>query len=292
MFVSGNHNVITLRPVFHKTINESVINDFSYWISSKFFTYGPNALHELPPSWIHDFKSVAHSGNLSQHMVSKTFDSSIWDTVNAVWAFARGFHNLLIKQCGLSPDSVVSCRNQTQFKRMLYDEVLQAVCEDFDSQSFTLWNEYEYIGIWDEIKGIQIIKPINFSNMLSDCTSMQCSECMEYVENQGFKREPTVYHNFQYTWPTVIGSITLLGIFATVLMSLYFLTAAALPKSNISGGTSVLGYFMLLGLFLLFTSNLNFILAPTVATCGMRRFLLGFSYAIIFSGMLLKVLET
>lgn len=60
---------------------------------------------------------------------------------------------------------------------------------------------------------------------------------------------------------------------------------------QVTVGTTVLGYMILFGLLLLYAVNFAFILAPTEGTCGVRRFGLGLAYAIIFSGMLVKVMN-
>jgi hypothetical protein len=113
---------------------------------------------------------------------------------------------------------------------------------------------------------------------------MNCTIC---DQNGGYF---SVNHQtLQYPWPAALGGLSLFGAFLTVLTALYFFAAAALPNSNMCGGTSVLGFVILLGLLLLFTANLSFVLTPTEATCGARRFLPGLAYTVIFAGMLLKV---
>lgn len=99
-----------------------------------------------------------------------------------------------------------------------------------------------------------------------------------------------VFQFFSYPWAASLAGMALLGAFFTILVALYFLAAAALPNANLSAGTSVLGYLILFGLLALFIADLTFVLTPTETICAARRFLPGVSYAIIFAGMLLKVI--
>ncbi|GLH02510.1 Metabotropic glutamate receptor 2 [Gryllus bimaculatus] len=106
-------------------------------------------------------------------------------------------------------------------------------------------------------------------------------------------RPPSVYAPLGEAWAAALGGAALLGALLTALTALYFLAAAALPRSPsasaLAAGTSPLGHLMLLGLLLLFAGTLSFVLAPTAATCGARRFVPPLAYALVFSGMLLKV---
>lgn len=69
------------------------------------------------------------------------------------------------------------------------------------------------------------------------------------------------------------------------------MTSICLPFFQVSVGTTVLGYMILAGLLLLYAVNLAFVLAPDSGTCGVRRFGLGLAYAVVFAGMLVKVMH-
>lgn len=152
------------------------------------------------------------------------------------------------------------------------------------SNTFSLWVGSERIATWKQGIGLTISNPMYFQNYQSYCSEINCTVC---DQNGGYfsRTRQTV----QYPWAAALGGLSLFGVFLTILTALYFLAAAALPNSNMCGGTSVLGYLILLGLLLLFTANLSFVLTPTEATCGARRFLPGLAYTVIFAGMLLKV---
>ncbi|KAK6621448.1 hypothetical protein RUM44_001255 [Polyplax serrata] len=104
-----------------------------------------------------------------------------------------------------------------------------------------------------------------------------------------FLYQPMVYGSLNDPINGTLACLTLLGGLITLIIAQYFATFAALPNGVLPTGTSVLGYFILLGLFLLYTTNLSFLLTPLVSTCALRRFFIGFSYALVFSGMLIKV---
>ncbi|CAG2181373.1 unnamed protein product, partial [Oppiella nova] len=57
-------------------------------------------------------------------------------------------------------------------------------------------------------------------------------------------------------------------------------------------GTTVLGYQILFGLFMAYTTNFVFLIPVSTSVCALRRLGLSLSYAIIISGLLVKVLNT
>lgn len=152
------------------------------------------------------------------------------------------------------------------------------------SNTLSLWVGSERIATWEQGIGMTVSNVMYFQKYQSYCSGINCTVC---DQNGGFFfRNNQVVQN---PWAAALGGLSLFGAFLTLLTALYFLAAAALPNSNMCGGTSVLGYLILLGLLLLFAANLSFVLTPTEATCGARRFLPGLAYTVIFAGMLLKV---
>ncbi|XP_077511688.1 uncharacterized protein LOC144122047 [Amblyomma americanum] len=93
--------------------------------------------------------------------------------------------------------------------------------------------------------------------------------------------------NFRTVWGIVVTALSLLGMVLVIICALYFLMAFP-----VTVGTTVLGYMILVGLLALYAVNFAFVVGATEASCGVRRFLMGLAYSIIFSGMLVKVLNT
>lgn len=180
----------------------------------------------------------------------------------------------------------LSKTNTSKIRSFLQEELLHLSprMKKYRSNTFSIWVRSERIATWEKGIGLTISNSMYFQNYQSYCSGINCTVC---DQNGGYfsRNRQTV----QYPWASALGVLSLFGAFLTVLTTLYFLAAAALPNSNMCGGTSVLGYLILLGLLLLFTANLSFVLTPTEATCGARRFLLGLAYTVIFAGMLLKV---
>lgn len=81
--------------------------------------------------------------------------------------------------------------------------------------------------------------------------------------------------------------LTSVGILVTILLFVYLLVAYP-----VKGGTSILGYLLLFAVLLLYVLNFAFIVYPNYEVCAVRRFCLGVVYALIFSCMLVKVLNT
>ncbi|XP_023931843.1 metabotropic glutamate receptor 7-like, partial [Lingula anatina] len=88
-------------------------------------------------------------------------------------------------------------------------------------------------------------------------------------------------------WGLIIAILSGLGALVT-LMLLFYLLCFYPVKS----GTSVLGYYLLLGILGVYVHNFAYIFYPTDVVCGIRRFCLGLTYAVCFSALLLKVLNT
>ncbi|XP_067004310.2 uncharacterized protein [Anabrus simplex] len=292
--ITDNANIITLSPEFRKDRNGSFPTDEFYdWISSNFLRISPHEQRLFPPSWINELQAVNNT-TIKQKLQSLSL--SLQDTMNVVSAIAAGLHQFLNIECAhrFETASFLECRDSfTRRYKNLHDDILNIISLEYRTKNFIVWKGIKKAGSWNHGIGLQINNPDSFSNVYSDCSSMDCTECAQETEiHQISEMQPTIYHNLQYAWASILGGFTLLGAFLTIMTALYFLAAAALPHTNLSSGTSVLGYLILLGTLLLFISNLNFVLAPTPATCGARRFLPGLSYALIFGGMLLKVTTT
>lgn len=104
-----------------------------------------------------------------------------------------------------------------------------------------------------------------------------------------FVHEPMIYANLNDPVNAILACLTLLGGLVTLIIAQYFATFAALPNGGLTTGTSIIGYVILIGLFLLYSTNCSFLLTPLPSTCTVRRFAVNFSYTMVFSGMLIKV---
>ena len=92
-----------------------------------------------------------------------------------------------------------------------------------------------------------------------------------------------------YKWPIwaiVIGVLTGLGLFVTIIITIYFL--AAYP---VRGGTTILGFMLLFGIMAIYTTNFAFFLPASESTCTARRFLMGMVYCIAFAALLIKAID-
>lgn len=219
--------------------------------------------------------------------------------MNAVWTITRKLHQFFTRYCEslFETNTFAECFNLNRTniikraKNFLQEELLHLspVVKKQRSNMFSLWVGTERIATWEKGIGLMISNTVYFQNYQSNCSGINCTVCDQTGGYFSRNRHSILYQTVQYPWAAAVGGLSLFGAFLTALTALYFLAAAALPNRNMCGGTSVLGYLILLGLLLLFTSNLSFVLTPTEATCGARRFLPGLAYTVIFAGMLLKV---
>lgn len=298
------HTILTLRQILEpKETVSGATTEFQQWLTANVHSYRDTKPVPFPTTWFHKFQTLYRQDNISdriQQLFSTTdFTSSIQQTVDSIWTISRKLHQFFSHHCGcrFEAEDFLECfaSNRTNIirtvKQFLQAELLHlpAAVTKHRSDIFNLWVGTERIATWEQGIGLTISNAEFFQNYRPYCSGLNCTVC---DHNDGYlsRNHYSVLHETDhYPWAAALGGLSLFGAFLSILTALYFLAAAALPRNNLCGGTSVLGYLILLGLLLLFTANLSFVLTPTEAVCGARRFLPGFAYTVIFAGMLLKV---
>jgi len=298
------HTIFTLHQVleFEDTI-AGTTKEFQEWLTSTMLSNGNINSVPFPATWFQEFQTLYRQDNTS-HKIQQLFSTpdfmtGIQETINSVWTITRKLHQFFSHQCGqlFETNTFSECfnLNRTNFikraKNFLQEELLHVspAVKKHHSNMFSLWVGTDCIATWEKGIGLTISNTVYFQNYQSYCSGINCTVCDQSGGYFSRNHHSILYQTVQYPWASALGGLSLFGAFLTILTALYFLAAAALPNRNMCGGTSVLGYLILLGLLLLFTSNLSFVLMPTEATCGARRFLPGLAYSAIFAGMLLKV---
>ncbi|XP_033611384.1 uncharacterized protein LOC111874549 isoform X3 [Cryptotermes secundus] len=299
----AGHTIFTLHQVleFEETI-PGATTEFQEWLISNILSYKDTKSVPFPATWLREFQTLYRQDNIS-HRIQQLFStidftSSIQETINSIWTTSSRLHQFFSHHCGchFETNDFPECfaLNRTNIILAIRDFVqaevlrLPPAMKKHRSNMFSLWSGTQHIATWEQGIGLIISNTEYFQNYQSYCTGINCTVC---DQNDGYfsrNHHSVLYETHHYPWAAALGGLSLFGAFLTILTALYFLAAAALPKNNMCGGTSVLGYLILLGLLLLFTANLSFVLTPTEATCGARRFLPGFAYTVIFAGMLLK----
>jgi len=92
--------------------------------------------------------------------------------------------------------------------------------------------------------------------------------------------------NFTTAWGVVAIVFCILGLLACMACVSYFIRHIPNPSP-----TTVLNYFILAGIALLYIATTFFLIQPSEVSCGLRRFFLGLAYAIIFAGMLVRCIH-
>ncbi|XP_052073189.1 uncharacterized protein LOC127711239 isoform X2 [Mytilus californianus] len=98
--------------------------------------------------------------------------------------------------------------------------------------------------------------------------------------------EKTAKH---YTWPIWAIAVcvpTCVGLFIGLFIFCFFLCAYP-----VRGGTTVLGFMMIFGILCIYAVNFAFFLKASNLTCGIRRFLMGVVYAIVYAALLVKSVD-
>lgn len=251
------------------------------------------------------------SGRESLESEQISQDKHVYHTVRAVESIAAGLHKYLTEQCvhGEAAMSIDDCgenarkdlRRQIQIALM---GISQEDCAECGAMGSIFGYEvlhlkdagdgtysYSQIGKWKDGTMSLNESDLQFSTgtipesvCVVDCS--KCSKQLGLPENL-FAIEEPIYQNFKSVWGITVTSLSVLGITLVVICALYFLMSFP-----VTVGTTVLGYMILFGLLTLYAVNFAFVIAPTEGTCGVRRFGLGLAYAIIFSGMLVKVMNT
>ncbi|GIZ04839.1 metabotropic glutamate receptor 3 [Caerostris extrusa] len=234
----------------------------------------------------------------------------IYQTVKTIQSVTEGLHNYLNKKCpyGMAAMNIDDCGSDARVELQKEIQILlhgaYSDCEECSSSStifgydviqHSIYNNAtnvrNQIGSWKDGLLFMEDNRIAFSSNsvpVSECKE-DCGTCKSQIENKQslLVSEEPIYANFQTVWGIIVTSLSILGILLVIICALYFLMSFP-----VTVGTTVLGYMILFGLLLLYAVNFAFVLSSTEGTCGIRRFGLGLAYAVIFSGMLVKVMNT
>lgn len=95
--------------------------------------------------------------------------------------------------------------------------------------------------------------------------------------------------NLVYTWPVwaiVIAILTGVGLLLTLIVFIYLLIFYP-----VRGGTTILGYMVIIGILGIYTISFAFFVHAGEGTCGARRFCMGVVYSIVFAALLVKAVD-
>lgn len=121
-------------------------------------------------------------------------------------------------------------------------------------------------------------------------TGEVCSECEEGYSPNEQRNECTVNQIYYLTWSNpwsiVIVIATGLGLVLTASLAVVFLLFH--KHKIIKASSRELSAILLAGLMLCFLQPFFFLIQPSIAICTIRRFLVGFCFAVSFSPLLVK----
>jgi G protein-coupled receptor family C group 5 protein B len=92
-----------------------------------------------------------------------------------------------------------------------------------------------------------------------------------------------------YNWPVwaiTVAVLTCVGLLCGLILFFYFLIFYP-----IRGGTTILGFLMMLGLFGVYAINFAFFKPAAKDTCGVREFLQGVVYAVVIAPLFVKAVD-
>ncbi|XP_076346048.1 LOW QUALITY PROTEIN: uncharacterized protein LOC143244736 [Tachypleus tridentatus] len=315
-----DHNLV--RAIKNTTVDAFVVKLENHDVPEfhQFFTNMTLSRHEPFPEawfeefWQHHFRCQLMSSLVVQQqypnvctgreLLSETDfqqEDQVYFTITTVKLIARALRSLLAKRCPpfsniKDCEDVVGLLLAQEIKKVLKNQETQ--CEDSRCGSIFGYQihkvhkhsdgqySYKVVGLWKNHKLDLNEKDVTFS--YSKVPTSVCSENCEKCNNEQDRLvyKPALYTNFKTIWGIIVTSLSLFGISLVVICTLYFLMV--LPAVT---ETTKLGFLILFGILVLYGLNFAFILTPNIYTCGARRFLMGLAYAIIISGMLVKVMN-
>ncbi|XP_059149160.1 uncharacterized protein LOC131936264 [Physella acuta] len=174
-----------------------------------------------------------------------------------------------------------------------------------DQSSVVTIKELKKFLVATDLTDSQLSEAKSALNITSVCTSKTgcvCAAAAEVSKTSSLTNTMTfapsrprnyyAYHDngdLMYEWPVwaiVVAILTSLGLLITLILFI-FLLAAYQNK----GGTSILGYMVIVGILGIYVINFAFFVNANEGTCGSRRFLMGVVYMIAFAPMLLKAID-
>ncbi len=117
----------------------------------------------------------------------------------------------------------------------------------------------------------------------------QCPGTCNCSSKQGHldkKNVPLSMDAHMKVWGVLVMTFALLGVVLAFVTMMFFVFKFRHPV--VVGSTSSLSVLLLFGIIFLYLMNFAFMLSDTWATCGVRRFGLGFFYSIIFAVLFIK----
>ena len=254
-------------------------------------------------------------------------DPYVYHTMAAVDTYVRALHEFLQLYCAAGTEAVQfsDCgpNSQERFNAVLNDMVKREPYSQHSRQpssssseqapkrgyrGVVLWNvqyytektaHYERVGFWRQSRLELDRSQMKFYVPYAAVPSIEClqgtcvSVCSAQASQSGSTRggapthssklPPEVPTNFATAWGVVAIIFCVLGLLSCMACASFFIRN--LPKPS---PTAVLSYFVLAGIALLYITTIFFLIQPSDVSCGLRRFFLGLSYAIIYSGLLVR----
>ncbi|XP_023931719.1 metabotropic glutamate receptor 3-like, partial [Lingula anatina] len=283
----------------------------------------PDITNDIPPDWFEEFWQLINGcKNSSSKFVQKQFTRECGDSEqissNEIRMDPSVSHTFLagsiLREAALTSECIPGDRNC--FTKALHTTSVQVPDATtkfsfnntlgFEIRNFQSKTKVHVkIGSWDTGAMHLSIDVRKYQGPIakggSNCTSDNCPCLKNPVvtfnqsvtvatpsQNEYITTLPAVDSRFVSAIGIIVSMFIGIGVLLTLVLFVVFCNAYPNYK-NI--GTTLLGYYGLFGVLVIFLHTLAFIYYPSSTVCGFRRFLLGYSYAICFSAFLIKVLD-
>lgn len=124
-----------------------------------------------------------------------------------------------------------------------------------------------------------------YSDGMTEC--QECNEThMPNLERTGCVPIPVTYLRWYDGWAIAMMAVAACGLIVTLCVCIIF--AIHFRHSVIKASSREITAILLLGLILCYLTPLPFVAAPSGVVCAIRRFVVGFSFAVCYSALLVK----
>ncbi|KAK6192475.1 hypothetical protein SNE40_003935 [Patella caerulea] len=87
-------------------------------------------------------------------------------------------------------------------------------------------------------------------------------------------------------WGIMVAALAAIGVFIALCLFIYLLVVYP-----VRSGTTILGFLLLIGIILMYLLVFAFIFHASTVVCGLRRFALGFVYALVYAVLFVKLVD-